>query len=123
MPIENVEDEYKTNAVVKHQDILQTNNVIVGGKIKVKHPLLAETLLLIGFVVGDKNLNFEEFRVKGMSIKYKIDETSFASQNDIIYTKLIIDSKKLHFSNYYKSDEEFRYRDNVNVNDYKKHLL
>jgi hypothetical protein len=117
MPIENIEDVNQTSVVVSEQNLFQTTNVIIAGKIKVKHPLMDETLLLLGFVIEDQYFNENNFRVKGLEISYFREylnggevETQYTSSNSIIYPKIIIDKKTNHCSSYFK-DQPLVWRD------------
>jgi hypothetical protein len=109
MPIEESDYGKQTGALVTQQNLFHSANVILAGKIKVKHPLLDETLLLLGFVIEDKYFNENDFRVKGLEISYFREylnggevETQYTSLNSIIYPKIIIEKKANHCSSYFK---------------------
>ena len=111
MAIENLKQANEGLAVISQQNLFQQNNTIVAGTIKVKHPLMDETpLLVIGFVIEDSYFNQEDFKIVGDKIKYRIDGSkSYASYNDLIYPKIIIDYKKTHCSLFFK-DKTLVYR-------------
>jgi len=98
MPIENIETVNQTIAKVSQQPLFHLNNVIVAGVIKVKHPLLDKSLLIIGFIIEDDSFNENNFQITGMKISYKaMNSNNYYVTNEIIYPKIIIDNKQTPF--------------------------
>jgi len=104
MPIENIETVNQTSVVVSEQNPFFTNNVIIAGKIKVRHAMIDEPLLLVGFVIEDEYFNENDFKVLGMRIQYKLEDEEYNAQHEIIYPKIIIDRKTNHSNNYFKNE-------------------
>jgi hypothetical protein len=99
----------KPDELVLNNNPFQISNVIIAGKLKVRHPLMEEEMIILGFVIEDHYFNQEDFKIKGMSIEYKVKE-DYNARNEKIYPKLIIDKMKNHFSIFFGNEEGCRIR-------------
>jgi len=92
MAIEQFGVEMENKIILREELLLGGNNTICAGTIKVKHPLMEETMLLYGFVTEDYYFNEDDFKIKGLKISYRSDD-SYECNNNTIYTKLFINTK------------------------------
>ncbi len=92
MPIENVNENPKMEiATIPEETLFSSNNTLIAGKIKVKHFLIDEPLVIYGFIIEDKYFNENDFKVNGMEISYKIsDKERYFAYNKTIYLKIIL---------------------------------
>lgn len=91
--------------VVKEYPFI-SSNFIIAGKIKVKHPLMENELLVVGFVRDQSGFNQLEFEIRGIKIQFYgwANGKKFVNVEANIYPKIIIDKKMNHFSKYFGED-------------------
>ena len=103
MPIENVNENPKMEiATIPEETLFSSNNTLIAGKIKVKHFLIDEPLVIYGFIIEDKYFNENDFKVNGMEISYKIsDQERYLARNNKIYSKIILNFNKAPLETFY----------------------
>lgn len=97
MPIENVNENPKMEiATIPEETLFSSNNTLIAGKIKVKHFLIDEPLVIYGFIIEDKYFNENDFKVNGMEISYQTNSISkeYYACNKKIYAKIILNFNK-----------------------------
>ena len=101
----NTESGKETGKVALTNNPFQSSNHIIAGKLKVKHPLMDEELIIFGFVIHDRYTNLEDFKIQGLKIKYQYQDDNEISyeigENSLIYSKILFDNKTKHFSKYF----------------------
>jgi len=105
MPIENVNENPKMEiATIPEETLFSSNNTLIAGKIKVKHFLIDEPLVIYGFIIEDKYFNENDFKVNGMEISYKttnLSSTEYYACNEKIYAKIILNFNKAPLETFY----------------------
>lgn len=83
----------KSEELALNHNLFHSNNIIIAGKFKVKHPLMDETLVIFGFIIHDYEINIDDFLIKGLEISYSNKNSFNKVFNKQIYPKLLFDRK------------------------------
>lgn len=107
MAIENLDSEeilpqeVKTPipALIPIENAFQTSNVWLAGMLKIRSPFVDESMILYGFIGKYDKMNFDDFKVNGLTIDFADDDGDYRpSAQHKIYTKVVADLKQSDFN-------------------------
>lgn len=106
MAIENLDSEEiiqqevktQTSTLVPIERVFSNSNIWLAGMLKVRSPLIDESMTLYGFIGNYRDINIDDFKVNGMNIRFADENGNYTLRGKYkIYPKVIADLKKSAF--------------------------
>ena len=127
MAIENLDSEEiiqqevktRTTALIPIENAFQTSNVWLAGMLKIRSPFVDESMILYGFIGKYDKMNFDDFKVNGMSIKFANENGDYyQSAQHKIYPKVVVDLKQNAFNELFPNLKHIDLTPAVTINGY-----